>query len=253
VKKSQGFTLIELLVVIAIIAILAAILMPVFAQAREKARAASCMNNLKQIGLAIRQYTQDYDEKFPASVDEPRPDGTTGRNSLFGTGWTGWISNVLAPYEKNAQIYQCPSFSSTWGFQQNRVADRTNSYVYNYRSLGGAWGPDHVVKESRIDQPSELAAMWDGVNSWADCGYLSGCGIWVRDLDWYRQKLANMTSWHQEKNNVLFADGHVKLLGFNQMKWGQISTGAQIAGNPDRNRPLVEMPTDARTGEPPWP
>ncbi len=251
----RGFTLIELLVVIAIIAILAAILMPVFAQAREKARSASCQSNLKQIGLAIRMYIQDYDENLPSSTDEPRPDGTTGRNSLFGTGWSGWISNVLTPYEKNAQVYQCPSVSNTWGFSQNRVPDRGNSYCYNYRSLGGAWGaeawagaPAHVVKDSSIREPAQLAMMWDSANDWADCGYTSGCGIWVRDLAWFRTKQFTLTSWHQDKNNFLFVDGHVKQLGWPQVKWGQISSGAQI--NSDRDRPVLEMPANASTGNP---
>jgi prepilin-type N-terminal cleavage/methylation domain-containing protein len=75
-RRSQpGFTLIELLVVIAIIAILAAILFPVFAQAREKARAISCISNLKQIGLSLIMYTQDYDEAFPAATADPNSNG----------------------------------------------------------------------------------------------------------------------------------------------------------------------------------
>jgi prepilin-type processing-associated H-X9-DG protein len=238
-----------LLVVIAIIAILAAILMPVFAQAREKSRSASCQSNLKQIGLAIRMYTQDFDEKLPASVDEPRPNGSTGRNPLFGTGWSGWVSNVLTPYEKNAQIYQCPSLSTTWGFQQNRLPNRANSYCYNYRSLGGAWGPDHVVSEAKIQEPAGLAAMWDSANSWADCGYMSGCGIWVRDLEWYRTKQFTLTSWHQGSNNFLFLDGHVKTLAWNRVTWDQISTGAQ--NNSDRGLSVLNQPRNGSTGDPP--
>ena len=83
-RRNLAFTFIELLFVIAIIAILAAILFPVFARARENARKASCQSNLKQIGLAITQYTQDYDERYPISVD------TSGSYSADGfTGW-GW-------------------------------------------------------------------------------------------------------------------------------------------------------------------
>ena len=94
--KSNGFTLIELLVVIAIIAILAAILFPAFARARENARRASCQSNLKQIALGFAQYTQDYDERFPQRYDPTDADNF------------GW-AKVLQPYLKSDQIFQCPS------------------------------------------------------------------------------------------------------------------------------------------------
>lgn len=107
-QKKQGFTLIELLVVIAIIAILAAILFPVFAKAREKARQASCLSNQKQLGLAFAQYTQDYDEKY------------SGRDMCITTACVAnYNSNTpstsysfrwaLNPYTKNSQIWVCPS------------------------------------------------------------------------------------------------------------------------------------------------
>ncbi|MDR3709694.1 MAG: DUF1559 domain-containing protein [Capsulimonadaceae bacterium] len=92
--KHKGFTLIELLVVIAIIAILAAILFPVFATAREKARQTSCLSNLKQIGLGYTQYEQDYDETVPC--------GDNGYG--FGMGWAG----MIYPYVKSAQVFLCP-------------------------------------------------------------------------------------------------------------------------------------------------
>src|SRR5687767_13812947 len=112
-----AFTLIELLVVIAIIAILAAILFPVFAQAREKARQTSCLSNCKQIGTATMMYVQDYDENYPhhnwqatgnppgGPRDFPMPDGRTYR------GHVGW-SLQLYPYIKNQQVYTCPSDSN---------------------------------------------------------------------------------------------------------------------------------------------
>ena len=83
IKNTKGFTLIELLVVIAIIAILAAILFPVFARARENARRTSCLNNMKQIGLGFMQYTQDYDEKYPPNMPETgTPDGAPDSQNL---------------------------------------------------------------------------------------------------------------------------------------------------------------------------
>src|SRR6056297_2712951 len=120
--RRRGFTLIELLVVIAIIAILAAILFPVFARAREKARQTSCLSNVKQIGLAWQMYVQDYDECIPPyyvpnSVRGPElPD--------LGSSTTLYRQDLIYPYTKNIQIWICPSDSYTG----------TNAYI---RSYGG--------------------------------------------------------------------------------------------------------------------
>ena len=111
--QRRGFTLIELLVVIAIIAILAAILFPVFARAREKARQSTCTSNLKQIGLAIRMYSQDYDETFPNSkiagmtsnYSEPAISNIMIPVERYYGGWP----TLMAPYVKNTQLFWCPS------------------------------------------------------------------------------------------------------------------------------------------------
>ena len=102
-----GFTLIELLVVIAIIAILAAILFPVFSKAREKARAAACQSNLKQLALAMKMYTNDWDERFPISTP-PCVAGTGNQ----GTTMPWWL--LVYPYVKNGQIFECPSAEVRW-------------------------------------------------------------------------------------------------------------------------------------------
>jgi len=125
-KKSQGFTLIELLVVIAIIAILAAILFPVFAKVREKARQASCQSNLKQLSLAMLQYTQDNDEKFPfgsqGNVYDPFA-------QHWGRGWAGHVYQ----YVKSTGVFKCPddSTSNTKNHLGKNEQDVPVSYSFN--------------------------------------------------------------------------------------------------------------------------
>ncbi|MFQ6132496.1 MAG: type II secretion system protein, partial [Armatimonadota bacterium] len=150
--RRAGFTLIELLVVIAIIAILAAILFPVFAQAREKARQTACLSNLKQIGLALAMYVSDNDEMYPRH-SLPNSDINDGIEATY----RGWVSNVLRPYTRNQKIYQCPSrhnggFRDPW----NPPVDANNngqriSYCYDYQNLHvGNWrGP---ITEGEVAQ-----------------------------------------------------------------------------------------------------
>src|SRR5438093_8727534 len=102
-KKRNGFTLIELLVVIAIIAILAAILFPVFAQAREKARSATCLSNFKQIGVGVLMYVQDWDDTYPNNRLFTFKGGAEGSKLLV-----TW-KTATAPYVKNLDVYKCPS------------------------------------------------------------------------------------------------------------------------------------------------
>src|SRR5579862_2964608 len=140
-KPSQarsGFTLIELLVVIAIIAILAAILFPVFAQAREKARSASCLSNTKQLGLGLVMYVQDYDETFPYWswwYSSDLGGGPYNDGSPYSAGFNHWESfwfNAIYPYVKNAQVYSCPSTNDHSTILQNAV------WAWTGDSAGGA-------------------------------------------------------------------------------------------------------------------
>ena len=128
--KAEGFTLIELLVVIAIIAILAAILFPVFARARENARRASCQSNLKQIALGVMQYTQDYDEQFP-KISTP----------VAAAPPHGW-ADTIQPYLKSVQIFKCPSFTGPKGDVPNAVGYTTywiNSELNNDPGTECGW------------------------------------------------------------------------------------------------------------------
>jgi len=130
-RLSKGFTLIELLVVIAIIAILAAILFPVFAQAREKARQTACLSNLRQLGMGYAQYTQDYDEMTPNVSKQKLAGGLDG-----GTYKAGWY-NLLMPYAKSWQLFLCPdrtdviSSSSSPCYDNSNPTGRCLGYGYN--------------------------------------------------------------------------------------------------------------------------
>ena len=176
--RENGFTLIELLVVIAIIAILAAILFPVFAQARDKARAASCLSNCKQIGLSYHMYIQDYDEHIPVHCNRIVGSATGVDKYLENSCYPGWISNALRPYEKSPDIYYCPSKNvMNTGFVEPRhnptvnQADPLNpkgvkpnvgraiTYTYNENGLGHQDSPLAGRSEAQIQEPAGLAVL----------------------------------------------------------------------------------------------
>jgi prepilin-type N-terminal cleavage/methylation domain-containing protein/prepilin-type processing-associated H-X9-DG protein len=200
--RRKGFTLIELLVVIAIIAILAAILFPVFARARENARRASCMSNLKQIGLGMMMYVQDYDGKYFL-----RTYSSDGAGKITGTIYSYWypISGkqwVLEPYIKSTQLFVCPSNSTAY-----------QSYAYN------SYPATIQYTESMIDEPSQMIAIVDdqfgggiayapnspGWNSnfckTPNTSASPGC---TADEQFYGR--------HLDGVNMSFMDGHVKWL-----------------------------------------
>jgi prepilin-type N-terminal cleavage/methylation domain-containing protein/prepilin-type processing-associated H-X9-DG protein len=192
----RGFTLIELLVVIAIIAILAAILFPVFARAREKARQTSCLSNLKQMGLACMMYAQDYDETLPRHCYQPRP--------LLPTGDYPWTMAVQ-PYAKNSQLFLCPS-NTGW----RNEAKCCGGYGYNLSTTpsGGGVGCSNQPM-SRITAPAGLIMITE-VGSGADA--VAWCGYWEVESDTGNPNYVHQTGRHNEGSNSIFADGHAKWL-----------------------------------------
>ena len=200
---TRGFTLIELLVVIAIIAILAAILFPVFARAREKARQASCLSNAKQMGLATMMYCQDYDEKFPgasAIADGGAPRVVTGTpGSNYGS--LIW-PDLIYPYVQNTQMFKCPSAPSEW-----------LPYGWNMRmgySIGypGRTGPMYEgVAMASVKYVSQtlIIADSDWTHSTADYGFSNSYM-----LDYTPHVSRFIPARHNEGANLVFADGHAK-------------------------------------------
>ncbi|MFP3902741.1 MAG: prepilin-type N-terminal cleavage/methylation domain-containing protein [Armatimonadota bacterium] len=190
-RKTRGFTLIELLVVIAIIAILAAILFPVFARAREKARQSSCLSNQKQFALAWAMYVQDYDEHIPAYCPRVWTNGDYywDRERL-------WYM-VLQPYIKNTQVQVCPSDSGA-----------SISYAYNGYYLGiSDWGQDEMATTlAEIDEPAQTIMAGESQNNYYFLYMPSHMNT---------PKLAKRFTFsrHNDGCNYSFCDGHAKWLG----------------------------------------
>jgi len=187
--RRRGFTLIELLVVIAIIAILAAILFPVFARAREKARQTSCLSNAKQINLCILMYAQDYDETLPFY--------------WYGAA-VGYWPNVLMPYVKNWQIFTCPSAPQ---FKGGTGWTGSGGYGWNYYYLGGWPTPDFSFGPfglAQIDKPSETIMIGDITQT------LNRGVIYPPPPALALSYQDNTADRHNGGLNVGFVDGHAK-------------------------------------------
>jgi len=240
-----GFTLIELLVVIAIIAILAAILFPVFAKAREKARTASCASNLKQLVSACMQYSQDYDERLPMAgwnggdVAGPMrvPTQAECAQSNVASGTNAWNGQIFT-YVKNRGVYRCPSDPYRRG----------SSYIYNQEiawRAGGDPGPafrgPHL---NRIPEPAQCYLLVDGgvggdrgpdwyglpantpQDVWMQLDIM--CGDYTEPRIWDRlSNIQDAGRSHSGGANWAFADGHVK--------WARLQTHAPLGADQQCN------------------
>jgi prepilin-type processing-associated H-X9-DG protein len=218
---------------------LAAILFPVFARARENARRASCMSNLKQIGLGIMQYTQDYDEAYPPIwtgladwtsrppiTDKSVPAGNFTVTNSSGTPhghYPTWM-DIIFPYVKSVQVFVCPSAL---------VHPTYPSYGYsgalggrNVSSFGGTSGVP--VKLAAVQRPSEIEMVMDYNLNYSYYANPDGVGSYARSTDPTR---FNVVIPHLEGGNVAFADGHVKWVSrVNMEKIASGTTTCTVSG-----------------------
>ncbi|GAB4460072.1 MAG: hypothetical protein OHK0029_23500 [Armatimonadaceae bacterium] len=231
-RTTSAFTLIELLVVIAIIAILAAILFPVFAQAREKARQTSCLSNIKQISLGVMMYMQDYDERSPVAEH-----GEEDPSEIY-----PWYAG-LQPYIKNDNIFSCPSSAqsvrafnppltaSVWA--TTRTDYLINGFFIHSAPLAMFSSPAEQILMG--ERRSDFAALdyhpWaepdEGILVW-ERGFLDGSSFAVNGTD------ADPTNQgrHSQGDNYGFADGHVKWMRFAQtLQPGPVGIGMHNRDN----------------------
>jgi prepilin-type N-terminal cleavage/methylation domain-containing protein/prepilin-type processing-associated H-X9-DG protein len=223
--KHFAFTLIELLMVIAIIALLAAILFPVFGRARENARRSSCQSNLKQLALGLKQYTQDFDERFPF--------GPPVSNADFSSAW----APAIQPYTKSHQILQCPSDDGDPVTTTNPTQDGYTDYWYN-AALSLKWDGGEVSPNYRVTGISEAALLnssltimlgeGDGNNFSTGATRANGCALADLmniagpetsatankcDVTTYYAKVIGIGKGqknHLSGFNLAYTDGHVK-------------------------------------------
>ena len=217
-KKISAFTLIELLVVIAIIAILAAILFPVFARARENARRASCQSNLKQIGLGVMQYVQDYDETYPVRWD-------FNGGGMSATDNQAWVLHIY-PYIKSTQVFKCPSSYPNPAYANNEYINLNypgqpvlrfpTRYSYginqNVVTNAGLATPEAPIKMSEIQAPSLLFLMSDSLSEAINSNLWGVVNAGDSTNAPWTTTSAIVPGFdrHLGGSNILYADGHVK-------------------------------------------
>jgi prepilin-type N-terminal cleavage/methylation domain-containing protein/prepilin-type processing-associated H-X9-DG protein len=212
--ERRGFTLIELLVVIAIIAILAAVLFPVFASARAKARQSSCSSNLRQLGLAAQQYLQDNDSTYPTTY----------------LGSTPW-DTMLLPYIKTTGILYCPDDQVQRNNPRSYSINRGPDSRYYYDSFQAMWHQDigpTGLQTSMVRAPSTTILFTENFNAGNVIGSTNNAP--VSNASNQGINAGSTDGPHSGGFNYTFCDGHVKLLQANQTV-GKAGVGTCSAGN----------------------
>lgn len=208
-RRKSGFTLIELLVVIAIISILASMLFPAFSRARESARKIACVSNLKQVGIGVMLYTQDFDERYPMgypfwaiSVDATIPADR-------------FLVQTINPYIKSTQVWDCPSWKGRYTTNPNYVGNY--SYLTAETVANNVFGAGNLLPASlaAINAPSEHVMLF--------CGAAPN-QVAVSSLNAHTG--SNDEKWDageaQGGTNIAYADGHVKYKAMNRSVWDEL-------------------------------
>lgn len=220
-RGRRGFTLIELLVVVGIIALLLAILLPSLSNARESARAAACLSNLRQLAMAAQAYAQVHQDRYPIAqhsvftpIKSMRFEWDFITERTYATGKTSIRPGILWTHKTNLEVHQCPSYRGN----ANSIADPYTGYNYNTSYIGHGAGEasPEPAKTTDVRRPGECALFGDG--EFRDAAGTGGANKymrspWLHDGDQFPARSAGTQGFrHLRRTNTVFCDGHAEPL-----------------------------------------